>query len=114
MEKRISSSKSETLYAPRFEACQAQRFRPRHQPGAWGSGGDALYFTKADLDALKRLIELFHIVVRQHQKNVGIIKFAIAPLAGFHLVKCDSHLFNDRFRSEEHTSELQSLMRISY
>src|SRR3546814_10596435 len=29
-------------------------------------------------------------------------------------IPCDQHIFADRLRSEEHTSELQSLMRISY
>src|SRR3546814_2316926 len=35
-------------------------------------------------------------------------------LAEFRLVRCDDEVRHHRQRSEEHTSELQSLMRISY
>src|SRR3546814_1279249 len=36
------------------------------------------------------------------------------PIYHLHLYDCIHTTFNDRYRSEEHTSELQSLMRISY
>src|SRR3546814_7965217 len=40
-----------------------------------------------------------------------VIAFGIDPLADQHLQPAD---LGEQFRSEEHTSELQSLMRISY
>src|SRR3546814_8422554 len=67
-------------------------------PGQAPSHGDTTYFSCADQDGM---------MVSMIQSNFrGMGSGLVADGLGF--------MFQDRGRSEEHTSELQSLMRISY
>src|SRR3546814_2022192 len=59
--------------------------------------------------------------VLEHTEKGGRLAFAIDVPAGLHLAMQEEHLsevvgavLENAVRSEEHTSELQSLMRISY
>src|SRR3546814_10457701 len=70
----------------------------------------------AGLDPLVREERL---VLLDDLAGVGVDEFAEVALAVRHVIGCASggvfaHRQHDEARSEEHTSELQSLMRISY
>src|SRR3546814_9942058 len=69
-----------------------------------------------EVDAIELDLAVRHLVTRPPGKGVGERGFAgaVRPHDGVHLAAADLQVDPVQDRSEEHTSELQSLMRISY
>src|SRR3546814_1768154 len=86
-------------------------------PGA-DIGDDLLARRLAALDRRRAEVRQQHDIVERQQRRVdrGFVRIDVEPGArdAARLQRRDQRLFVDDFRSEEHTSELQSLMRISY
>src|SRR3546814_3552780 len=73
------------------------------------SMGDSLLHVAANVNDAKRALQLLQAGLDPLQANQRGTTFQAALFAG-----SDSRLNAEGKRSEEHTSELQSLMRISY
>src|SRR3546814_4596881 len=73
----------------------------------WTTEADFLDGNRIDPDVLRADIE-------RPRSRVVLAERGDALLACAHVAEEDGHGYFGMFRSEEHTSELQSLMRISY
>src|SRR3546814_11241356 len=80
----------------------------------WIAGIDQRYPLEVDVSARELRHDEIHVVRQAAQDRTGDLLRAIATLIGVALELLDPFQVDDRRRSEEHTSELQSLMRISY
>src|SRR3546814_88997 len=102
------------------ELIREERPHPAVSPHMRLKGGDRLVFiggtnAVAELRAIPGLRpatdQLFKLSGNGERKLVEVVLSSFSPAVGRTLVQC---AFRSRYRSEEHTSELQSLMRISY
>src|SRR3546814_1055740 len=88
---------------------------------------DAVLIVRVDNSAGPRIFHHRHIFpdgvigfhlepppIRPHRRAYAVVAQQIGDLVGFDRVMECRHAIAELLRSEEHTSELQSLMRISY